>query len=233
MRRVRRYCLVYFLSIFIVFILFCYKKEFGKPYAPVVDVRERYTLGPEDVIKIKMYPDNIGISGEYTIDEDGRIIVPILGEVYAAGMTTTGLRIYLEEELLKYYVRPYVSVILQTAKSKKVYVVGVRNGIIFMQRPLNVFDAIMMSGGPPPNTNISRVFVIRGSMTEPQIFTVDMEKLIERGDFKENISLEPGDIVYMPPKTISRVQDVLSLYSQAGYSIYYGTLGAKVLGIAK
>lgn len=208
------------------------KIERGKLKA--VDIRKaKYPIGPGDVLKFTVWPDGMNISGSYEVDDDGRIVVPNLGVVEILGMTTTQLRRYLKKKLNRYIRKASVSIILKEPRSKKVYILGAvkTQGVIFLRKPINVFDAIMTAGGPTPDAMLRRIFVVRGSLENPQVIPINFRKILKEGDMRENIALEPGDIVYVPTSFFPKVRDFLASLYYPFMAINAGTTAMSVLGI--
>ena len=207
----------------------CYKSPPPPPPSPpFVSPETMYPVGPGDSIEVKLVPDDIGISGTYEIDDEGRIIVPLLGELYVTGMTSVGLRKFFEKLLSEYIKKPSVSVYIRKMKSQKLFVwTPDRIGVIFMQRPLNILEAVTMSGVRPKDDKISRIYIIRwnGKKKKSDIYSVNVEKIIREGDFTQNVYLKPGDIVFIPPKYIRSVREIIGIYSGIGYSLLFGLSG--------
>jgi polysaccharide export outer membrane protein len=224
------------LIFFGIFALRCYKEPPPLPPGPFITPETRYPIGPGDVIEIKLTPDEIGVSGTYEVDDEGRILIPLVGEYYVVGMTSIGLRVQLQKIFSEYIKRPYVTVFVRQMKSQKIYVVKDESiGVIYVQRPLSIFEAVIIAGVSPKEDKLSRVYIIRWneSKKSSDIYSVNIEKIIKGGDFTQNIYLTPGDILYIPPKYIKNVREAIGLFSGIGYSLIFGFGGFRVLGIVK
>ena len=160
--------------------------------------------------------------------------MPLVGEIYVAGLTIPALKNKIREILSRYIKDPKVQVFLEEAKSRKIYVFGPHSGgILFISRPINILDAILMAKINLSIAQTSRIFVIKPSDKKPIVFNVDFDKIIKEGDIKENVMLEPGDIVYVPGKFVYRLSNFFTLYGGLGLSLTYGASGLRVLGIIK
>jgi Periplasmic protein involved in polysaccharide export len=224
------------LIFFGIFALRCYKEPPPLPPGPFITPETRYPIGPGDVIEIKLTPDEIGVSGTYEVDDEGRILIPLVGEYYVVGMTSIGLRVQLQKIFSEYIKRPYVTVFVRQMKSQKIYVVKDESiGVIYVQRPLSIFEAVIIAGVSPKEDKLSRVYIIRWneSKKSSDIYSVNIEKIIKGGDFTQNIYLTPGDILYIPPKYIKNVREAIGFFSGIGYSLIFGFGGFRVLGIVK
>ncbi|MFQ5592378.1 MAG: polysaccharide biosynthesis/export family protein, partial [Phycisphaerae bacterium] len=159
-----------------------------------------YRLGIPDTIGISA-PRVPEIDGEtQQIQPDGKINLRLLGEVKVVGMTTKEVAAKLEVLLSRYYVDPKVSARVLGYMSKKYYVHGqTRPG----PRPYTGRDTLIdavLSGGVDYTSWTGRVKVIRPSHGETPVraLTVNVDKMIRKGDWSRNILLEPDDVVYIP-----------------------------------
>ena len=215
----------------------CYRGlRYHPPPPPYITPETKYPVGPGDSIEVKIFPDEIGISGVYELDDEGKIIMPLVGAVYLVGMTS----IQIKEEIVKLYTQyiknPYVSVYIRSMKSHKIYVwTPERVGIIFMQRPLSILEAFIMAEGSPKDVKLSNIYIIRWNEKEKKsdIYSVNIEKIIKEGDFTQNVYLSPGDIVFLPPTNLKSALEILGIYSRIGFSLIYGIGGLQVIGVAK
>jgi protein involved in polysaccharide export with SLBB domain len=219
-----------------IFTLRCYKEPPPLPPGPFITPETRYPIGPGDIIEIKLVPDEIGVSGTYEVDDEGRILIPLVGEYYVVGMTSVGLKMQLQKIFSEYIKRPYIAVFVRQMKSQKIYVVKDESiGVIYVQRPLSVFEAVIIAGVSLRGDKLSRVYVIRWNEAKKSsdFYSVNIEKIVREGDFSQNIYLTPGDILYIPPKYVSSVREAIGLFSGIGYSLIFGFGGFRVLGIVK
>src|SRR5262249_27389261 len=115
---------------------------------PRDNVAADYTIGSDDVLAINVWkePD---LSRTVPVRPDGKITLPLVGDIVASGRTPQQLQTSIEQELAKYISKPAVTVIVQEAKSHKFNIVGEvqRPGSYLITTPLTVLDAIAMAGG--------------------------------------------------------------------------------------
>jgi len=171
-----------------------------------------YRVGIPDAVSISA-PRIIEIDGETErIRPDGKIGLKLLGDVKVVGMTAKEIAAKLEVLLGKYYVEPKVSIRVAAYGSKKFYVYG--EGIGGGTRPYTgrdtLLDVVM-----PAVTNFlawtNRVQVIRPAHgdTPVRVITVDVKKMVETGDWSQNILLEPNDVVWVPPTIPAKFAQVI------------------------
>lgn len=135
------------------------------------------------------------------IRRDGKIELPLVGEVMAAGKTTTEL----EKEVIQLYAPQLnskeITVTLESA-SFPVFVTGcvLKPGKILSDHPITALEAIMEAGGfDYDKANLKSVRVIRHDGTEVDHFTLNLKGVLA-GDNKETFPLRPSDIVYVPER---------------------------------
>ena len=164
-----------------------------------------YRVQPPDTIEISAAaaPE---IDGEVQkIRQDGKISLRLIGEVEVAGMTPVEISRKLESLLAAYYRDPKVSVRLGNGQSKKYYVfgqVGGRGAYQYTGRD-TVLTAIS-AAKPSPIAALDLVRIIRPSHDPSKRveMTVDCNRMLKKGELEQNVYLQKGDIVYVPPTAL-------------------------------
>src|SRR5262245_58230616 len=172
----------------------------GRPHA------QEYTIGPGDILKITVWGQD-DLSKEYPVTLDGRVPFPLVGEVQAAGLTTTQLAKRLHDLLEKdYLVNPQVLVAVKEYLSSKVHVVGEaeKPGLLYLTGPTTLLEVISKAGGLSKTAGKDLVLVRAESKDGPAgasrstvVLRVDVRK-IHAGDVKENILVQNGDMLFVP-----------------------------------
>ncbi len=176
---------------------------------------DTYRLGPADEIAIRVtgQPD-------YTIERvkvspTGSVYHPLLGDVEVAGMTVRRLTERLTKDLCEYLIDPKVSVSLLEANSAKIGVLGdiIHPGVLVMNKPMNVLEAITASGGVADTGDKSGVIVLRQTPDgRAQTFKVNVKRILEgKAGPEENITLHAGDTVIVNGNTRKKMTNILSL----------------------
>jgi polysaccharide export outer membrane protein len=165
-----------------------------------VDKSEPILLREGDVLKIA-FPGAPNLNTTQQIRRDGKITLPLVGDVFAAGKT----RPALEAELLDLYkpqlVTKEVTVTVESS-SFDVYVTGavLRPGKVISSRPLTALEAIMEAGGPDySRANLKSVVVTRTSKDHVEHFKLNLKGTLY-GDSNEPFYLKPSDIVFVPER---------------------------------
>lgn len=161
-----------------------------------------YRVGIPDRITISA-PQVAEIDGENPrIQPDGKINLRLLGEVSVVGMTAREIAAKLEVLSSRYYVDPKVRVRVSEFASKKYYVQrsDSTGGPRAYTGRDTVLDAVLASGADFRSWT-TRVTVTRPARGDEPVrkIQIDIDKMLKRGDWNQNILLEPNDIVYIPP----------------------------------
>lgn len=158
-----------------------------------------YRIGPEDVLEIVVW-NNAPLSRTVPVRPDGKITLPLLNDIDAAGRTPTEVRTLLMERLKEHMPAPEVSVIVADVKNLKVSVIGevLRPGRFELKSWATVLDAIALAGGFNQFASRSRIVVLRREGDTIKRIPVNYNKVIAGDGEQENISLQPSDIVVVP-----------------------------------
>jgi polysaccharide export outer membrane protein len=159
------------------------------PGAAPVDAKT-YVIGAEDVIFIKVWRDN-DVSGQFLVRPDGRISVPLIGDVTASGRTPEQLEKDISERLSKFIREPQVNVGILVVGSKKYFILGEVNrpGSFPLVVPTNVLEALVNAGGFRNFANESKILILRGE----KVLTFNYKQVTKGKKPEQNILLEPGD----------------------------------------
>jgi polysaccharide export outer membrane protein len=161
-----------------------------------------YLVGPEDVLEISVWK-NAELSKIVIVRPDGMISLPLIGDVKAAGLTPSQLRIAIIERLKEYQETVVVSVIVQEVNSYRIFILGEVNapGLYLLKTRTSLLQAIALAGGFNQFASKNKIVVIRGRTNE----TTGMEKKVILDDivYKDkqgikNLILKPGDTIFVP-----------------------------------
>lgn len=157
-----------------------------------------YRIGPEDVVQIVVWK-NESLTRTMPVRPDGKISLPLLNDVQAAGLTPLELRDSLAKKLTEYIPSPEVSVIVSEVKSLKVSVMGAveKPGRYSLGSQATVIDAIAMAEGFTEFASRSRIVVLRSRDRGVERLGFNYDKF-RSGEGGINFELRPGDIVLVP-----------------------------------
>ncbi len=176
-----------------------------------------YMLESGDVIEVDVwrYED---LSRILTIRPDGRISLPLAGEIKASGLSPERLSKIIAARLKdKYILDPQVTVIVNEVGSKKILVLGeVKNpGMYKISKRLTALEAVGKSGGFSKYSYLESTVIIRNPYNKvPHIFTADLKSVLKEGKVRNDVVLQPGDIVYVPKTFLGKVDDMLSFFGR-------------------
>jgi protein involved in polysaccharide export with SLBB domain len=176
---------------------------------------DTYRLGPADEIAIRVTGQPDYTLERVKVSPTGSVYHPLLGDVEVAGMTVPRLTKRLTEDMNEYLINPKVSVALLEANSAKIGVLGdvIHPGILVMNKPMNVLEAITASGGVADTGDKSGVIVLRQLRDgRAQTFKVNVKRILEgKAGVEENVTLQAGDTVIVNGNTKKKMAYVLSL----------------------
>jgi len=166
-------------------------------------VTDDYIIGPEDVLEISVWR-NPDLSREVMVRPDGRISLPLIGDVKAVGLTTSELRDDIKEQLKAYKENPTVAIVVRAVNSYYFYTQGAvgNTGKIPLLSRTTLIQAITLAGGLAPDAVRSRITIFRLGRdgSAPEKIVVSYDDIILRG--AENIVLKPGDTLVVPSETM-------------------------------
>jgi polysaccharide export outer membrane protein len=165
--------------------------------APGVAVGPEYKIGIDDVLDIAIW-NNTTVSRTVPVRPDGKITLPLINEVQAAGLTPSQLRAALMAKLVEYMPTPELSVIVREVHSNKISVLGeVRKaGRYEITQRATVLDAVALAGGFNDWARRSKLVIMRHEASGVKRIPVNYNRIVAEED--ENVILQPGDIVVVP-----------------------------------
>ena len=180
----------------------------GTPPAPPFDPgadsgpTDQYEIGPLDNLRVFVWRAQ-DLSSEVPVRPDGRISLPLVGEMVAAGKTPEELSIEITEALRAYVQNPVVSVIVTgfgAMGGQTVRVVGETGApaTIPYRTGMTVLDAMIAVGGLSEFAAGNDARLIRGLGDDKDVYSLRLDDLLSRGDVSANVRLLPGDIILVP-----------------------------------
>ena len=212
MSRMKSLPLIKFLSI--LFILFACTPVVKNPTplsqhsiqtSPYPEQEYRIQVGDQLDIKFFYNPE---LNEQVTVRPDGRISLQLVREIIASDLTPAQLTDLLTQKYAPNLQRPEITVIVRSFGSQRVYVDGevAKPGIVPLVGFVTVLQAISQAGGLKDAARRGEVIVIRhGTANKPIALTVNIEKVIDGTDMRQDIPLKPFDIVYVPRLPIANV----------------------------
>lgn len=159
-----------------------------------------FIIGNDDVLSIDVWKEP-GISRSLPVRSDGKISLPLVGELQATGTTPLKLERDIADRLKNYIDEPEVTVIVQQINSQKFNILGQVNhpGSFLLSNATTVLDAIALAGGFRDFAKQKSIYVLRQNADGTQIrIHVNYKQLIKGEDPSQNAKLQPHDTVVVP-----------------------------------
>ncbi|HEX9110779.1 MAG TPA: polysaccharide biosynthesis/export family protein [Terriglobales bacterium] len=157
-----------------------------------------YVIGPEDVLHIAVWKE-AELTATLPVRPDGKISLPLLNDVQAAGFTPIQLGESVTDKLKKYVADPHVTVVVTQINSKRIYMVGevAHTGPMSMLPNMTALQALS-SAGLTQFANTKRIYVLRMENGRQQKMPVNYRKLVKGEQMEQNYLLRPGDTIVVP-----------------------------------
>lgn len=166
--------------------------------AAIISSANDYRIGPEDLLDISVWK-NPELSRTVPVRPDGKVSLPLVNDIQAAGLTPTALREQLTRRLAEFIPAPEVAVIVREVHSVKVAVVGsVKTpGRYELKSAATVLELIALAQGLTDFANRDRIVVLRQVNGEGKRIPFNYRK-VAAGDEHENLVVQAGDIIVVP-----------------------------------
>jgi polysaccharide export outer membrane protein len=156
---------------------------------------EKYQIGAEDLLFVRVWrePD---FTLPVAVRPDGKITMPLIGEISAAGQSPLQLTATLKQLLLQYLNNPDVSVFVTEVRSRKFYIDGEVNrpGSFALVTPTSVLEALSRGGGFREFANTKKIRVLRSG----EILRFNYKEVTNGKRLEQNIAVENGDHIIVP-----------------------------------
>jgi polysaccharide export outer membrane protein len=168
------------------------------------DATANYRIGPGDVLNVFVW-HNTDLSAQMPVRPDGRISLPLVGDVVAAGMTPSDLASQIQDKLKSYIKDPLVTVIptqFVGMFTRQVRVIGeaVQPRAIPYSASMTALDVMIAVGGLTKYADGNRAVLVRAIDGKQQSYEVHLDSLVRDGDVSENVAMQPGDILIIPQR---------------------------------
>jgi polysaccharide export outer membrane protein len=172
--------------------------------APPTEAASNYRIGPGDVLNVFVW-HNTDLSAQMPVRPDGRISLPLVGDVVAAGMTPTDLAAEIQGKLKSYVKDPLVTVIptqFVGLFTRQVRVIGeaVQPRAIPYSASMTALDVMIAVGGLTKYADGDRAVLVRNVNGQQQSYEVHLDSLVRDGDVSQNVAMQPGDILIIPQR---------------------------------
>jgi polysaccharide biosynthesis/export protein len=182
------------------------------PRGPELQARPRYEIEPGDIIELN-FPLQMDFNQTLTIAPDGYVSLKGIGDFYAAGKSLPELRQALVTAYSGILHNPIVNVDLKDFQKPYFIINGqvTHPGKYDLRENITVTEALAIAGGATDAAKSSQVLLFRrlpgGTMVE--VRKLDMRRMYKKGDLTEDVPLKPGDLIFVPQTTLSKIEKFL------------------------
>jgi len=160
---------------------------------------DTYKIGPQDLLRIDVWkePD---ISRSIPVRPDGKISLPLLNDIQAAGLTSMELAGVIREGLTKYITSPQVTVTVTEINSRRVYCNGevLKPGALSLLPNMTALQAISSCGGFTQFAKIKGIYILRNENGKQKQYPFNYKEVVKGKRPEDNILLQPGDVIVVP-----------------------------------
>ncbi len=166
--------------------------------APATPVDSTYVIGADDVLHVAVWKE-ADLTATEPVRSDGKISLPLLNDVQAAGLTPMQLADSLTEKLKKFVADPRVTVVVTQVNSKRIYMLGEVShaGPMSITPNMTAMQALA-SAGINQFANTKKIYLLRLENGKKQKFPIPYRKLIKGDEIEHDYQLQPGDTIVVP-----------------------------------
>jgi polysaccharide biosynthesis/export protein len=156
-----------------------------------------YVVGADDLLTVRFWGDT-QLSADVVVRPDGKISVPLLNDVQAAGLTPEQLSEDLEKAAAKFITDPDATVIVREIRSRKVFVLGqgvAKQGVVPLNTEMTVLQAIAAAGGLLEYAHKDDISILRTENGQQKRFKFNFNDVTKGKNMKQNILVQPNDTI--------------------------------------
>ncbi len=175
------------------------KREEIKPTTQQVTDDPAYVIGAQDVLDINVWKE-AEITRTVPVRPDGKISLPLIKDIQAAGLTPTQLTILITEKLQKYVADPQVTVVVREINSRRIYILGEvsRPGAFQLLPSMTILQALSGAGGFTQFANPKGIYLLRSENGKQTKYPFNYKEVLKGGSPQQNMLLKPGDTIIIP-----------------------------------
>ena len=167
--------------------------------AAAADVPLDFIIGAGDVLGVLFWRE-ADVSGDVTVRPDGRITLPVIGVMQAAGLRPEALQEQIQIAAAKFFTEPNITVVVRTINSRKIFVTGrvTTPGAHPLVTPLTVMQAISLAGGLTEYADAKNITILRTEQGQSRTLKFNYKDVARGKALEQNIQLQPGDTIVAP-----------------------------------
>jgi polysaccharide export outer membrane protein len=158
-----------------------------------------YKIGAQDVLRIDVWKED-QLTRTVPVRPDGKVTLPLLNDVQAAGLTPMRLASIITDGLKKYFNNPQVTITVTEINSRRIYVTGEvsRPGAFPLLPNMTALQALSSSGGFTQFAKTKRIYILRSEDGKQVKLPFNYNEVVGGKKPDQNISLQPGDVIVVP-----------------------------------
>lgn len=158
-----------------------------------------YVIGPDDVLQIVFWQEK-DLSAEVVVRPDGRISLPLINEVQAAGSTPAQLRTAIMQAASRFVTDPSLTIFVKTINSRKVFVMGMVNrpGPYPLNDSMTILQMLATAGGLAEYAKANEIVLMRTEQGQTKSFKFNYNDIRKGKNLQQNIAVKPGDTIVVP-----------------------------------
>lgn len=158
-----------------------------------------YIIGAQDVLDISVWKEP-ELTRSVPVRPDGKISIPLLNDVQAAGLTPTQLAAQITDTLKKYVTNPQVTVIVVQINSQRIYILGevTRPGAFPMLPGMTILQGLSSAGGFTPYAKLKSIYLLRDVNGKQEKYPFNYKEVLSGRHAEENLPLKAGDTIVVP-----------------------------------
>jgi len=164
-----------------------------------------YIIGPEDVLDITVWK-NVDLSKTVQVRPDGRISLPLIGDVAAVSRTSAQLTEEISTRLKSYMENPTVSIVVKEVNSYAIFVLGevIHPGRFPLKSKTTLLQAVTLASGFTPVASRNKIVIFRFAKDGDPLMKIkaSYDDIVLRDGINQNIELKPGDTIVVPSESM-------------------------------
>ena len=159
-----------------------------------------YVIGVDDVLAVVFWREKELSAIDIVVRPDGKITLPLVNDIQAAGFTPEQLRQRIEEAANKFVQDPTATVVVKQINSRKLYITGMvgKPGPYALSSPTTILQALAMAGGLAEFAKKDKIVVMRTEAGQTKTFKFNYKDVLNGKNLQQNILLKPGDTIVVP-----------------------------------
>ena len=170
------------------------------PSKPSPTVSDDFIIGLEDALSINVWKEPELSVKDVTVRPDGKISMPLVGDIQASGFTPKQLQDRISERMKEFVAAPNVTVVVLRIASQSISIVGqvAKPGVYLLGSPMTVLELLARAGGFREDAKTKKIAIVRKQEGRTTHFSFNYNQVSKGQNLQQNIILKNGDVVIVP-----------------------------------